>query len=109
MSDLEKELAYYKQILGVGEHNPVLNAYKVYVNQLRQRVEYLNDFKLKSKISAPAKDDPEYARAIDLIDSLPKMITSVNDLQVQLKVTYNPEDEKPKQVPISPQSIGKEN
>lgn len=108
MSELEKELEHYKSILGVGEYNPVLNAYKVYVNQLRQRVEYLNDFKLKSKITQPAKDDPEYARAMDLIDSIPKMIVSVNDLQVQLKVTYNPEDEKPKQLPISPQSIGKE-
>jgi len=108
MSELEKELEYYKSILGVGEYNPVLNAYKVYVNQLRQRVEYLNDFKLKSNITKPAKDDPEYARAMELIDSLPKMIGSVNDLQVQLKVTYNPEDEKPKQLPISPQSIGKE-
>lgn len=108
MTELEKELEHYKKLFGVGEHNPVLNAYKVYVNQLRQRVEYLNLFSLKSKISAPAKDDPEYARAMDLIDSLPKMITSVNDLQVQLKVTYNPEDEKPKQLPITPQSIGAE-
>lgn len=108
MTEQEKELEHYKKLFGVGEHNPVLNAYKVYVNQLRQRVEYLNLFSLKSKISAPAKDDPEYARAMDLIDSLPKMITSVNDLQVQLKVTYNPEDEKPKQLPITPQSIGAE-
>ena len=108
MNDLEKELEHYRSILGVGEYNPVLNAYKVYVNQLRQRVEYLNDFKLESSISVPEKEAPEYKRAMDLIDSIPKMIVSVNDLQVQLKVTYNPEDEKPKQVPISPQSIGKE-
>ena len=108
MTEQEKELEHYKKLFGVGEHNPVLNAYKVYVNQLRQRVEYLNLFSLKSKISAPAKDDPEYARAMDLIDSLPKMITSVNDLQVQLKVTYNPDDERPKQLPITPQSIGAE-
>lgn len=105
MTELEKELEHYKKLFGVGEHNPVLNAYKVYVNQLRQRVEYLNLFSLKSKISAPAKDDPEYARAMDLIDSLPKMITSVNDLQVQLKVTYNPDEEKPKQRATSPQSL----
>jgi hypothetical protein len=108
MTEQEKELEHYKKLFGVGEHNPVLNAYKVYVNQLRQRVEYLNLFSLKSKISAPAKDDPEYARAMDLIDSLPKMITSVNDLQVQLKVTYNPDEEKPKQRATSPQSIGAE-
>jgi len=105
MTEQEKELEHYKKLFGVGEHNPVLNAYKVYVNQLRQRVEYLNLFSLKSKISAPAKDDPEYARAMDLIDSLPKMITSVNDLQVQLKVTYNPDEEKPKQRATSPQSL----
>jgi len=108
MTELEKELEHYKKILGVGEHNPVLNAYKVYVTQLRQRVQYLELFSLKSKITTPAKDDPEYERAMDLIDSLPKMITSVNDLQVQLKVTYNPEDEKPKQLPITAQSIGAE-
>ena len=108
MTELEKELEHYKKVLGIGEHNPVLNAYKVYVNQLRQRVDYLGKFSLSAKITAPAKDDPEYARAMDLIDSLPKMITSVNDLQVQLKVTYNPEEDKPKQLPISPQSIGAE-
>lgn len=105
MTEQEKELEHYKKILGVGEHNPVLNAYKVYVNQLRQRVEYLGVFELKTKITKNPKEDFEYARAMDLIDSLPKMITSVNDLQVQLKVTYNPEDEKPKQLPTSPQSL----
>lgn len=105
MTELEKELEHYKKILGVGEHNPVLNAYKVYVSQLRQRVQYLELFSLKSKITTPAKDDPEYARAMDLIESLPKMITSVNDLQVQLKITYNPEEAKPKQLPTSPQSL----
>lgn len=105
MTELEKELEHYKKVLGVGEHNPVLNAYKVYVNQLQQRVEYLNVFQLKDKITKHAKDDSEYARAMDLIDSIPKMITSVNDLQVQLKVTYNPDDEKPKQRATSPQSL----
>ena len=105
MTEEEKKIEHYEKILGVGEHNPVFNAYKVYVSQLRQRVEYLNLFTLKSKISAPAKDDPEYARAMDLIESLPKMITSVNDLQVQLKITYNPEEAKPKQLPTSPQSL----
>ena len=105
MNELEKELEHYKKVLGVGEHNPVLNAYKVYVNQLQQRVEYLNLFQLKNKITTHAKEDSEYARAMDLIDSIPKMITSVNDLQVQLKVTYNPDDEKPKQRATSPQSL----
>ena len=105
MTDQEKELEHYKKLFGVGEHNPVLNAYKVYVNQLQQRVEYLNLFQLKNKITTHAKDDSEYARAMDLIDSIPKMITSVNDLQVQLKVTYNPDDEKPKQRATSPQSL----
>ena len=106
MTELEKELEHYKKVLGVGEHNPVLNAYKVYVNQLRQRVNYLNEFELEDNIRKDAKTSPEYERAIALIASLPKMIAEVNDLQVQLKVTYNPDDEKPKQLPITPQSIG---
>lgn len=102
---LQKELDYYKKLFGIGKYNPATNGYMVLVNQLRQRNEFLDGFKINDKIGNAVKDDPVYARATDLIDSLPKMISSVNSLKLELGIEFNENDgvERPKA--SSPQSM----
>lgn len=76
----------YEKMLGIGEYDPVKSAFFVYLKIMNQQVEYLNDFKLKSLITSVDKESPEYKRAMEMVDSLPKMITSVNELRATLKI-----------------------
>lgn len=109
IEELKKELAHYKKIFGIAEYDPATSGYTVLIEQLRQRNDFLKEFKIKDKIGSIAKDDPVYVRAMELIDGLPKMISSVNNLRFELKIEYSIEDGKIKQLPISPQNIGKVN
>mgnify|MGYP001389218358 CR=1 FL=1 len=47
---LEKENEHYKKVLGVGKYNPAGDGFAVLVEQLRQRNEFIRDFKIKEKI-----------------------------------------------------------
>lgn len=104
---LKKELEYYKKLVGTGQSDPATKGYMVLVQQLRQRNEFLDGFKISEKIGNAVKDDPVYARATDLIDSLPKMISSVNSLKLELGIEYNPEDGKERTGATTPQSLMK--
>lgn len=77
----------YEKLLGVGQYDPVKNAFLVYVKMLNQQIEFLNDFNIKSHIGDSDKESPKYKRAMDMIDALPKMITSVSELRSTLKLT----------------------
>lgn len=77
----------YEKILGIGQYDPVKNAFLVYIKMLNQQIEFLNDFNIKSHIGDSDKESPKYKRAMDMIDALPKMITSVSDLRSTLKLT----------------------
>jgi len=79
----------YEKLLGIGEYDPVKNAFLVYLKMMNQQIDYLNDFKLKSVITSIDKDAPEYKRAMEMVDSLPKMIIAVNDLRATLKISKN--------------------
>lgn len=106
-SQLEKEVEHYKKILGVGSYNPAGDGFAVLIEQLRQRNEFIKKFKISEKIGAVAKDDPVYGRATELIDTLPKMISSINGLAMELKVEYVADDAERKAGATSPQSLMK--
>ena len=85
--DYKAKCEHYEKILGVGEYDPVKNAFVVYVKMMNQQIEFLSEFNIRSHISDSDKESPKYKRAIDMIDNLPKMITSVNELRSTLKLT----------------------
>lgn len=101
--ELEKKISEYERRMGIGDDDPAKDAYLVYVTQLRERTAFLKGFKLSEKIGNAVKDDPVYARAIDLIDSLPKMISSVTTLRIELKM--DGEKAKNTYTPISSKAI----
>lgn len=105
MTDKEK-IAEYERRMGIGEYDPAKDGYLVLVEQLQQRNQFLKTFKLKDKIGAIVKDDPVYARAMDLIDTLPKMISSVSNLRIELKM--DGEEKKATYKPINPRSIAED-
>lgn len=102
---LKKELEFYKKLFGIAEHDPAKNGYSVLVQQLRQRNEYLKNFNISDNIGNAVKDNPLYARAIDLIDSLPKMISAVNSLKLELGIEFNENEGEERQKATSPQSM----
>lgn len=54
---------------------------------LNQQTAFLNNFNIESHIADTDKDSPKYKRAMEMVDGLPKMITSVDDLKSRLKLT----------------------
>lgn len=103
-----KKIAEYERRMGIGEDDPAKEGYLVLVNILRQQNEFLGDFKLKSKISSEEKTDAVmYKNAKDLWEGLPKMIESVGNLKVALKM----EGEAKKNIytPISAKEIANGN
>ena len=87
IKELEKKLNHYEKLLGIGQYDPVKSAFVVYVKMLNQQTSYLNDFNIKGKIATTDKEAPEYKRAMDMFDGLPKAIIAVNDLRSTLKLT----------------------
>ena len=87
VQDLQKRISEYENILGIGDNDPMKNAFIIYVKILNQQTEYLKDFQIKDVITKTDKDSPEYKRAMDMVDGLPKMIASVNDLRSLLKLS----------------------
>lgn len=102
--DYKKRCEEYERRMGIGQHDPAKDGYLVLVNILRQQNEFLGEFRLKSKISSEEKADAVmYKNAKDLWEGLPKMIESVSNLKIALKMEG--EDKKNIQNPISATSI----
>jgi len=85
--DYKSKCERYEKLLGVGDYDPVKSAFIVLIKMLNQQTEFLNEFKISSHISDTDKDSPKYKRAMEMVDGLPKMITSINDLRSTLKLT----------------------
>jgi len=106
--DYKKKCEEYERRMGIGANDPAKDGYLVLVALLRQQNDYLNDFKLKSKITS---DDTavkvEYKNAKDLWEYLPKMIESVNNLKIALKMEG--EDSKTLIKPVSASSVASSN
>lgn len=83
----KERCSQYEKMFGIGEYDPVKDAYVVYIKMLNQQVSFLNEFNIKSSIGELDKENPKYKRAMDMIDNLPKIMTTVNDLKGILKLT----------------------
>jgi len=98
---LEKELALYK------EENSAKSGYYVLVNIQNQQIQFLRSFKIKDEISKTTKEDATYMRAKDIWENLPKMISSISELRIMLKIDPNEEKSELKKM-ISSESIAQE-
>jgi|ERR1700743_387821 len=100
---MNEELDHYKKILGVGDI--ATRAYIAVVKVLEQQVDYLKDFNIKDTITKAAKDDPTYARSIEMWEELPEMVLKMKKLKDELGIEYVEKEEVI--MPISPQTIAK--
>jgi len=104
---LKKELEYYKKKFSTSEHDLALDGYLAYVALVRQQVEFLKDFKVKEHIEGKKADTVLYDRATDMGEKLPKMISSMNNLKMELNIEFDDKEGLPKVKASNPQSIGK--
>jgi hypothetical protein len=103
----KKELEHYRNLFSVGEHNVAVSGYLTYVEIVRQQVEYLKEFKIKSNIDGKKTETAMYDRSEAMWKNLPDMISSLNKLRFELKIDFDPMDGKQKQMATTPQSIAK--
>ena len=107
IEQIKKELDFYKNKFAVSEHDLALAGYLAYVKLVRQQVEFIADFNVKSNIDGKKTETVLYDRATAMGEGLPKMILSMNNLKMELNIEFDENDGKPKMKSISPQSIGK--
>jgi hypothetical protein len=87
IAKLKQQVAEYERMLGIGEYDPVKNAFTVLLKMMNQQISYLDKFSIVAHIDNADKESPQYKRAMEMTDGLPKMIASVNDLRTALKMT----------------------
>lgn len=105
MTELEKELDFYKKKFSLGKFDVAVDGYLGYVNIVRQMVEYIKDFDIKSNIEGKKSENAMYERTEKIWGELPDMISKMNRLKAELKIEYNPDEGKPKLSAASPQSL----
>lgn len=107
VESLKKELEFYKKSFAIGDHDVAVAGYLAYVNIVRQQVDYVKDFNIKSNIEGKKSENAMYERTEAIWKNLPDMISSMNRLKIELNIQYNGDANKIKQLPTSPQNIGK--
>jgi hypothetical protein len=108
MSDIDKlkvELEFYKKKFSLGDHDVAVAGFLAYVDIVRQQIDYVKEFKIKSNIEGKKSENAMYERTEAIWKNLPDMISSVNRLKLELGIVYNPDEGKPKMAAVSPQSI----
>lgn len=102
--DYKARCEEYEKRMGIGQDDPAKEGYLVLVAILNQQNTYLKDFKIKSLINSEEKGDQlAYKNSKDLWENLPKMIESVGNLKIALKMEG--EVKKTVYTPISAKEI----
>lgn len=108
VEELKNKLADYEKRMGIGQNDPAKEGYLVLVSILNQQNAYLKNFKITTKIASEEKGDQlAYKNSKDLWENLPKMIESVSNLKISLKMEG--EEKKSYYSPISAKEIANGN
>lgn len=97
IDDLKKKLEFY-------EKDPEKRGYFALVRIVNQQIDYLNDFNIKGNVGGKASEDATFSRTKDMWENLPKMISSLNDLKIQLRIKKD-DEEKQSNYRTTPESI----
>lgn len=92
---LRKQVKALEQKISIYENELDKRGFFVLKNLVNQQVEYLAGFKIKDKIGGKASEDATYARTKDLWEGLPKMISDLNSLRRELRITSTDEKNEP--------------
>mgnify|MGYP001554358991 FL=1 len=98
---------FYKKKFALAEYNVAIDGYMAYVNIVRQQVEYVKDFQIKSNIEGKKSENAMYERTEAIWKNLPEMISSMNRLKFELNIEFDIDSGKVKQGATTPQSLFK--
>ena len=103
----KEDIGALKNRVGQYEKDPEKRAYFSLVRIVNMQVDYLNEFDIKANIGGKASEDAKFARTQGIWENLPKMISSLNELKIVLKITKADEESENKKsmMYISPESI----
>lgn len=90
---LKKELALYKK-------DATYRGFYVQNKIANQQIDILENFDIETEIKKNPKDDKYFDRAKGLWEGMPDMISGLNKLKTELKITGN-EDKDKKNVPLA--------
>jgi len=107
IESLKKELDFYKKKFAIGDHDVAVAGYLAYVNIVKQQVDHVKEFNIKSNIEGKKSENAMYERTEAIWKNLPDMISSMNRLRQELKIDYDPLEGKPKIGATTPQSFVK--
>jgi len=105
IESLKKELEYYKQKFSIGENDLAIDGYMSYVALVKQQIEFIKDFNIKSNIDGKKAETVLYDRAMSMGEGLPDMISKMNKLKIELNIEYDESSGKPKMRATTPQSL----
>lgn len=101
MSD---ELNHYHRLFAVAQEDIAIRGYLSYVKIIRQQVDFLDTFSIKTSIDKKKADSGEFERAQSMWEKLPDMITKMNVLKSELDIEFKDEDAKEEDIDATPES-----
>jgi hypothetical protein len=101
IQELKDRLSFFEKQISLYKDDPIKRGYFSLARIVNQQVDYLNSFNLKTEIGSNPKEDKTYDRASSLWEKLPKMISDLNALKIELKISQSDEDsESSRKIPF---------
>lgn len=99
IEELKRELDFYRS-------DPEKRGYFALRRIVNMQIDHLNSFNIKANVTGKKSEDASFERTQSVWEKLPNMITSLNDLKSQLRIS--PDDEKEnslREQRLTPESI----
>lgn len=93
IDSLKKQISVLEQRLALYEKDAIKRGFYALNKIVNQQVDILNDFKIKEKMSTSSKEDPTYDRVEAIWLKLSPMLTSLNALKIELKISGKDDDD----------------
>jgi len=91
---LKEENEELKKRLDEINSTPEISAFYALRSMLIKQTNRINKFDLDREIGLNAKEDKVYDRTMDIVIKMPKMISELNALKAELKLSGNEEKDK---------------
>ena len=85
--DLEKKIAVLEQKLALYEKDATYRGYYALNKIVNEQVDILNEFTIRTEIGNNPKEDKKYDRVQEIWTKIPAMITNLNALKIELRIT----------------------
>jgi len=100
LKESQKRIEVLEQKLSLYETDATMRGFYSLNRIVNQQIDYLNSFNLKTEISSNPKEDKAYDRAKGLWEGLKGLISDLNSLKSELKITGD-EDKDKKRLPFN--------